>query len=78
MAASLHEQAATSAMADAHPECCESSAEHAQTCHLLPALLPTTALADASPAMSGDVFCAANLRLTGLEPSGPLDPPRIL
>lgn len=77
MAALEHSHAAVNDMADDQPVCCSESAERSQTCHALPALLPGVGQHDAVPATCEDVFIAASLLLTGIEPSGPLDPPRV-
>lgn len=58
------------------PICCSESSERTQTCHVLPALLPGADLHLAATATCGDVFVGTGLLLTGIEPSGPLDPPR--
>ncbi|MEL6452748.1 MAG: hypothetical protein AAFQ19_15950 [Pseudomonadota bacterium] len=71
-----HSHAAISDVADDLPGCCSEISERTQNCHGLPALLPSSHLHDAAPATCQDVFIAANLLLTGIEPSGPLDPPR--
>lgn len=62
--------------ADDQPVCCSESTERSQTCHALPALLPGAGNHDDAPATCDNVFIAASLLLTGIEPSGPLDPPR--
>ena len=56
--------------------CCSESSDRAQTCHALPALLPEANLHEAAPAICENVPIGAALLLTGIEPSGPLDPPR--
>ena len=76
MPVASHDHAAVEAMADDQPLCCQDSTERAQTCHALLALLPTLAVNNTAPATGEDVFCASGLLLTGIEPSGPLDPPR--
>ncbi|KQI69184.1 hypothetical protein AN189_06350 [Loktanella sp. 3ANDIMAR09] len=75
-AATEHRHATVNEIADDQPVCCSDSAERSQTCHALPALLPVAGLQDTAPATCGDVFVTASLRLTGIAPSGPLDPPR--
>lgn len=76
MPATDHDHAAAEVMADVHPVCCQDSTERTQTCHALPALLPAIEPASSAPLAGEDVFCASGLLLTGMEPSGPLDPPR--
>ena len=71
-----HDHAAMDEMADDQPVCCSEGSERTQTCHVLPALLPGTDLHEAAPASCEDVSLCARLLLTGVEPSGPLDPPR--
>ena len=61
---------------DHQPVCCSESSERMQTCHALPALLPEANLHEAAPATCENVPIGAGLLLTGIEPSGPLDPPR--
>lgn len=76
MAALEHSHPAMDDMADDQPVCCSESTERSQNCHALPALLPGAGQHDATPATCEDVFTAASLLPTGIEPSGPLDPPR--
>ncbi|GHF09107.1 hypothetical protein GCM10016455_32510 [Aliiroseovarius zhejiangensis] len=73
-----HSHAAMDDMADDQPVCCSESSERSQTCHALPALLPGAGQHDAAPATCEDVFFVAGLLLTGIEPSSPLDPPRVV
>lgn len=63
-------------MEDTQPACCHDSTERAQTCHALPALLPAAETSGNVPAAGEDIFCASGMLLTGVEPSGSLDPPR--
>ena len=65
-----------SAMSDDQRLCCEDSTERSQSCHVLPALLPVSVLGANAPATGANVFVCSGLLLTGIEPSGPLDPPR--
>lgn len=71
-----HSHVAMDEVADDQPVCCSESSERSQTCHALPALLPGAGNHDDAPATCEDVFIAASLLLKGIEPSGPLDPPR--
>ncbi|MFK7763033.1 MAG: hypothetical protein AB8B62_07210 [Roseobacter sp.] len=65
-------------MSDDMPACCDDSTERGQTCHILSALLPGAEGLVTGPIACKDVFVAAGLLLTGIEPSGPLDPPRVM
>ena len=76
MPVSDHDHAAVESITDEQPVCCQDSTERTQTCHALPALLPAMDPYDTAPATGEDVFCASGILLTGMEPSGPLDPPR--
>lgn len=71
-----HGYVATEMMADEQPACCQDSTERTQTCHAMPALLPTVQPASTAPLAGEAVFCASGVLLTGIQPSGPLDPPR--
>ncbi|QFU07216.1 hypothetical protein PARPLA_01265 [Rhodobacteraceae bacterium THAF1] len=61
---------------DDQPICCSESSERSPTCHVLPALLPGADLNDVAPTAWEDLQMGAVPLLTGIEPSGPLDPPR--
>ncbi|APX12410.1 hypothetical protein [Tateyamaria omphalii] len=76
MPAPEHSHAAMDNMINDQPVCCSESTERSPTCHALPALLPGAGQHDDAPVTCEDVFTAASLLLTGIEPSGPLDPPR--
>ena len=58
-------------------DCLEAS-EHTQTCHVLLALLPGDFLHEATPISCEVVLMRPALLLTGIQPTGPLDPPRLL
>ena len=58
------------------PSCCSESSDRTQSCHALPALLPAMNPDGVAPDACGGVSIGAELRLAGIEPSGPLDPPR--
>lgn len=73
-----HGHASADEVADDQPVCCSESSERTQTCHVLPALLPGADQHDAAPAACEDVVMSAGLLLTGIELSGPLDPPRAM
>lgn len=76
MAAPEHSHAAMDDMINDEPVCCSESSERTMTCHVLPALLPGADQPDAAPASCEDVVVSTGLLLMGIEPSGPLDPPR--
>ena len=58
-------------------DCLEAS-NHNQTCHALLALLPCEFLHEATPMNCEVVVMSPALLLTGIQPSGPFDPPRLL
>ncbi|WHZ38524.1 hypothetical protein [Sagittula sp. MA-2] len=72
-----HSHVAMDEVAGDQPVCCSESSERSQTCHALPALLPGAGHHDDASARCEDVFVVASLLLTGIESSGPLDPPRV-
>ena len=57
------------------PVCCSDGTERTQNCHVLPALVPASDLHVSEPESCGDVSFGSGLLLTGINPSGPLDPP---
>ena len=71
-----HSHAAVIEAAEDHPVCCSESAESSMTCHLIPVLLPVTDLQWPTPAACEEVMFGQSLLMTGIELSGPLDPPR--
>ncbi|MEO9779281.1 MAG: hypothetical protein ABJH07_08300 [Sedimentitalea sp.] len=71
-----HDHAAAEMMADEQPACCQDSSERTQTCHAVPALLPASEPTSTPPNAGEDVVCASGIQLTGIQPSGLLDPPR--
>lgn len=71
-----HGHAALDQAADEEQICCTENSERAQTCHVLAALLPGGDVHGTRPATCGSVSVIAGVLLTGIEPSGPLDPPR--
>ncbi len=73
-----HHHAAMDEVVDDQPICCSEPIEHTQTCHALIALLPAADLYEAAPATCEDVIMGPGLLLTGIKPSGPLDPPRLV
>ena len=62
--------------ANNQPPCCLEGSERAQSCHVLPALVPDSDHKFVESANCEDVSFGTGLLLTGVEPSGPLDPPR--
>ena len=76
MVAVEHSHTSVGEVADDQPICCSESSERTQTCHALAALLPGADLNDTAPTTCEDVSILAGVLLTGIEPSGPLDPPR--
>ncbi|WP_299615043.1 hypothetical protein [uncultured Tateyamaria sp.] len=71
-----HHHAGGEHMPDDHPPCCVDSTERAQSCHILAAVLPAADLHGAAPSARDTVFCAVGVLPDGINPSGPLDPPR--
>ncbi|MAJ05039.1 MAG: hypothetical protein CMH03_10155 [Marinovum sp.] len=56
----------------------QTCAEHIQICHALLALLPSEVLSEASPTTSEGVIMCPGRLMTGIKPSTPLDPPRLV
>ncbi|SDZ52517.1 hypothetical protein SAMN05444004_11918 [Jannaschia faecimaris] len=75
---SEHEHVAVESMADHGPVCCHDSSERGQSCRVLPALLADGGGDMAGPSTSEAALTMFRLLLTGIEPSGPLDPPRLV
>ncbi len=71
-----HHHEAAPSVADDAPVCCDESTEHGNNCHALPAVLAYAGGVIAAPPSSADMLILASLFLTGIEPSGPLDPAR--
>lgn len=71
-----HDHTAMENMAVEGPVCCDDSTERGQSCHVLPAVLANAGGEVSAPETSDALFFRSGLLLTGLEPSGPLDPPR--
>ena len=72
-----HGHEVTETAADDQSLCCDDSTERGKSCHG-----PSAVLADAggevsAPEQSDALFYSFGLLLTGSEPSGPLDPPRL-
>ncbi|WP_093016126.1 hypothetical protein [Roseivivax halotolerans] len=72
------EQGVTEMTTDTPAHRCDSSLEPKHSCHFLPALLPGEAAPEAASITSKDIFAADGRLLTGITPSGPLDPPRAI
>lgn len=62
-------------MADV-PTCCEDSTDRTPNCHVLTALCPSALKHSPSQVSGEDLFVSYGLMLTGINPSGLLDPPR--
>lgn len=71
-----HAHAGALDVTDDQPLCCSDSTERMQNCHVLPALVPASDLPVSEPASRGDVSFGSGLLPTGIDPSGPFDPPR--
>lgn len=70
-----HTQAAEISVSD-EAECCATNTESAQACHHAPAIVPALQRASLSQLASRNQFVTFGLLLTGIDLSGPLDPPR--
>ena len=71
-----HDHTSPMTVADDHPVCCSDSTERMQNCHVLPALVPASDFGVPEPVSCGNMLFGSGLLLTGIEPSGPLNPPR--
>lgn len=76
MPVQTHDHAVAESVADDLTNCCADSSERAQTCHALPVLVPSIQQGDAATTSGEDVFYTSRRFMTGIELSGPLDPPR--
>ncbi|WP_299960867.1 hypothetical protein [uncultured Roseobacter sp.] len=76
MSMTEHDHVAMESIADEGPVCCDESTERGQSCHVLPAVLADAGGEVSAPETSDALFFRSGLLLTGLDPSGPLDPPR--
>lgn len=65
-------------VADDQPVCCTDNTERAPSCHVLPAIVPVEALDGVAPDCSETAYARIGLLLSGIEPSGILDPPRAM
>ena len=74
--ASESDHAAMEHVADKQPVCCTGEPERAQSCHILPALVPVAAFEGVAPDCSETAYLRIGLLLRGIELSGLLDPPR--
>ena len=72
------DHAAMEHAADDQPVCCTDNRERAQTCHVLPAIVPVEALDSVAPDCSETAYARIGILLSGIEPSGLLDPPRAM
>ena len=73
-----HNNAAMGQVVEDQKVDCLGSSEHTQTCHALLALLPNEFLHGATPMSCEVVIIRPALLLTGIQPSGSLDPPRLM
>jgi hypothetical protein len=73
-----HVHAGALDVTDDQPLCCSDSTERTQNCHVLPVLVPASDLHVSEPASREDVSFGSGLLLTGIDPSDPLDPPRMV
>lgn len=71
----LYDQPSYSLESTQHTQTC---AEHIQICHALLALLPGEVLSESSPKTCEGVIMCRGLLMTGIKPSTPLDPPRLV
>ncbi|WP_222869546.1 hypothetical protein [Roseobacter fucihabitans] len=76
--ASEADHAAMEHAADDQPVCCTDNPERAQTCHVLSAIVPIEAFDGVAPDCSETAYARIGLLLSGIEPSGLLDPPRAM
>lgn len=74
--ASEADHAAREHVADEQPDCWTDSTESAQSCHVLPALVPAAAFGGSAPDGSKTTYSSIGFLLLGIEPSRLLDPPR--
>ena len=74
--AATHDHAGIEDTAVDQPPCCVDSSERGASCHVLLALLPADVPNNAAPEACGNISCVPARLATGIEPSGPLDPPR--
>lgn len=73
-----HDHSVIESAADDLSACCDDSAERAHTCLTMPAMFEGTGAYVDTRASGDAVFDACGLALTGIQPSGPTDPPRML
>ncbi len=63
-------------MADDIPPCCDTTADSAHSCHILPALLPPVGTGAGLSATPSNTVVCRDIRLTGINLSDPPQPPR--
>jgi len=63
-------------MPDADEHCCADTNNPMPDCHVLAALLPVSLIGVPTTKYSSGVSVPPGVLLTGIEPAGPLDPPR--
>jgi hypothetical protein len=66
----------TEAMLDDHTQCCGDTKDLAQSCHVLLGLVPALVAVHVAPESSSMALTISETLLTGIEPTGILDPPR--
>lgn len=77
-AADAHEQYHDVPLADDEPQCCSESTERGQSCHLTVALLSPLESSLGGWDARRLVFTNSHSTLNGINPPGPLEPPRTL
>ena len=73
-----HEHTAVVSMTDDAPACCDDSTERGQSCHVMPALLADASDDITAPLTGETAYSVFRHFLDGIEPSGPVDPPRLV
>lgn len=71
-----HEMAAMDTLSGETEHCCETGTDGMQSCHLMIAVVPTLTPNAVIPRTGRAITFGSGLVLSGVEPSGPLDPPR--
>ncbi len=59
-----------------HTQCCGDTKDLAQSCHVLLGLVPALVAVHVAPESSSMALTISETLLTGIEPTGILDPPR--
>lgn len=71
-----HDHMISATVVHEEPACCDSGTERGQSCHVLPAVLADADAVLSAPLKGGVILISGALLPTGIELSGPLDPPR--